>query len=251
VIIIKNNTLLNKCNDSTKFWIFNIPSDYLSRVLSNDKLATVKKKSININKINANDMVIIASKINNSYSIIALTIFNSLYEDDEKLFGYYESTRKIKLKSFKYFKNLLLFNDLKNQLSLNTLSKKEIVEITKNDFEVIINSTQISNEKPLYLSDITINYENFLINYIETTYNLLKMNKQLKQMEIKEFIKLIENNIKLFNLKISKTDIEKFYSRNIWKLNYKHVPSRDSKENILLYDATGKSKNYRYIIFNY
>ena len=77
------------------------------------------------------------------------------------------------------------------------------------------------------------------------------MDIKRKQMEIIKFIKIIESNLKNFGVKIPLNEIQQYYSMNIWKLNYKHVPSRDSKKNMLLYDSMGKSKNFGYIIFSH
>ncbi|AWX31851.1 hypothetical protein AW729_01535 [Methanosphaera sp. BMS] len=250
-LIIKNNVLLEKCNDKTKFWIFNVNQDILNNVLSENKIAAIKKKSVNINKINYRDIVLISSKLNNTYSIIGLTMVDRIYENDKKLFGYFESKKKILLKSIKYFKNPILFTTIKDKLSLDSLSGKEIVEVTREDMEIILDCEHLISEKPLYLSDITINYDTFLLNIIKTTYDLLNMNKKLKQMDIIEFIKIVNGILKDFNIKIPVNEIKKYYSLNVWKLNFRHVPSRDSDKNVLLYDSMGKSKNYGYIIFSH
>jgi len=249
--IIKNNTLLNKCSDKTNFWIFNIHPDYLFNVLSDNKLASLKKRSININKVKLNDIIIISSKLGNSYSIIGLTMVDEIYTDNRKLFGYYESIRKLKLKSIKYFKETVNFNDIKKKLSINTLSSKEIIKISRSDMESILDSDILVAQKPWSLSELTIDYDTFLINAIKTTYELLDMDKHLKQMDIIEFIKIVEVVLNNFDVKISIKEIQKYYSKNVWKLNYRHVPSRDPDKNILLYDSQGKSRNYGYILFNH
>ncbi len=174
-----------------------------------------------------------------------------IYENDKKLFGYFESPKKILLKSIKYFKNPIVFTTIKDKVSVKNFSKKEIVEVTREDMEVILDCEHLVSEKPLYLSDITINYDTFLLNIIKTTYDLLNMNKKLKQMDINEFIKIVESILKNFNVKIPINEIKKYYSLNVWKLNFRHVPSRDSDKNMLLYDSIGKSKNFGYIIFNH
>ena len=68
-------------------------------------------------------------------------------------------------------------------------------------------------------------------------------------MDLNEFITIIFENIKNFKLKISFEETKEYYSKNIWKLNYRHIPSRNAEKNILLYDKLGKSKNYGYILF--
>ena len=250
-LIIKNNTLLDKCSDKTKFWIFNVNQDYLNNVLSENKIAAVKKKSININKINFRDIILISSKFNNTYSIIGLTMVDRIYENDKKLFGYFESTKKINLKSIKYFKNPIIFNNIKDNVSIKYFTKKEIIEVSREDMAFILNCQKLIADKPLYLSDVTINYDSFLLNIIKTVYDLLNMNRKLKQMDIIEFIKIVDQTLKNFNVKIPISEIEKYYSMNVWKLNFRHVPSRDSDKNMLLYDSMGKSKNFGYIIFNH
>ncbi len=212
-------------------------------------------------EISPNDYIIFLTSAINGSSYNKLVFFayskvEYVYLDNSELYNYYKSKNKIKLRGVKYLgqpvpknsiiKDLELFKDKKNPSSV---LKSEYNEISKVDFHKIKNSNNIIKTFPSYLENLSFNLEEFIISSIQLVYNNIKLNTKTSQMEINKFIDLIYEVLKFYGVKKNRSYLKEFYSQNIWKLEYKHVPSRNPDKFVVLYNKSGRGANYGYISF--
>ncbi len=247
---MKQLAILDKCNENSNFWMVNISSDFIQRVIENQIFGARTKRSVNINKFRRKDILLLCTKFDNQYVIIGVSMVDTILTNDKKLFNHFLSDKKVTIKSVKYFENPIVINSIKENVNVKNFTKKEFLQITKEEIIFILQKEKLLNTKPLNLSKIELNLDEFLLNSIKSTYYLLTKDKSEKQLDIYDFIKLWQENLEMLGVKKNQDDLEKYYSHNIWRLNFKHVPSRDPDKNVLLYDGTGKSKNFGYIILN-
>lgn len=181
---------------------------------------------------------------------------NKIYDDEVTLYKSYSNKRKIEIKSVKYFKKPILSSKIKNELDFvkdktqgvsNYIT--EYKEISKKDLKTILNCEILTNAKPLLMKNIKFDLNDFLLKTIDIIFNIEKDNLKGNQVEIKEIIKTVNDTINSYGIKLTQNEVESFYAENVWKLNYKHIPSRDPDKNITLYDASGNSRKFGYIEF--
>ena len=221
----------------------------MDNVIYSNKLGSLKKRAMNIKKVKPDDIIILVSKIKKTFCFIGVTMVNDSYNTNKVLYNYYHSTRKLNLKSIKFFKNpIKITKNIRKELNIKLDSSKEFIKISKENIEIILSKEKLTSIKPLDNEDITINLYDFIMNTIKSLYHLKSLDNK-KQIEIKEFIKLLDHVLKEYGINKSYDMLLYFYAHNIWNLKYKHVPSRDPDVNILLYDASGKSRNFGYLVF--
>ena len=240
--------ILDKCNEDSNFWMINISPDYIKKVIDNKIFGALTKKSVNVNKFKPKDILLLCTKFENQYVIIGVSMVDTIKINSKKLFNHFLSDKKVSIKSVKYFENPIVINSIKEEVNVKNFTKKEFLQITREEIIIILMKEKLLNKKPLNLSKIEFNLDEFLLNSIKSAYHLITNEKNEKQMDIHVFIKLWQESLEILGLKKNLEDLENYYSHNIWKLSFKHVPSRDPDKNILLYDGTGKSKNFGYII---
>ena len=61
------------------------------------------------------------------------------------------------------------------------------------------------------------------------------------------FLKLLKKFLQEYEINKSYDEIEEFYAKNVWKLGFKHNPSRDPDKFVYLYNRLGKKRNFSYI----
>ena len=245
---MKQLAILDKCNENSNFWMINISPDYIQRVIDKQIFGARTKRSVNINKFRRKDILLLCTKFDNQYVIIGVSMVDAIMVNDKKLFNHFLSDKKVTIKSVKYFENPIIINSIKEEVNVKNFTKKEFLQITKEESIFILQKEKLLNTKPLNLSKIEFNLDEFLLNSIKSTYHIITKDKSEKQMDIHDFINLWNEVLEILGVKKNIDELEKYYSHNIWKLNFKHVPSRDPDKNILLYDGNGKSKNFGYII---
>lgn len=220
-----------------------------------------KDRSLAIKNIEENDKIIIFTTLNlnksRNISFIAYTMVDEVLENDEILYDHYNSSRKLKLKGMKYFTNPIVTKDLakslkfiKNDKKPSSFFKSEYREISKEDFKKILNKSSLSTEYPTYFEEMSFTLDEFLLNAIKGLYNLLRKTEKRNQIEIKTFITLLNQFLQPYEISKSYNEIGEFYSKNVWKLDLKHEPSRDPDNSIFLYNSQGKKRKFGYISLN-
>jgi predicted RNA-binding protein len=243
-----------------KYWIHRIDENIFSDIAENLILGSKKHQSRSIKNIKENDFIILYSNLNNVFNnrgvFISYTQVDDTFIEFNNLYDYYNSKNKLKLRGMKYFaepipynsliKDLEVFHNVKNPSSV---FKSEYREISSSDFHKIKNNAKIVKKFPSYLKKISFNMEDFILKCILNLYNNIKCLTKINQMEISNFIELIVDALKVYGVETNYSFLEEFYSNNIWKLKFKHVPSRNPDKFVTLYSKSGKGVNFGYISF--
>ena len=239
---------------SQKFWIHRVDANVIFQIDKTKIIASQKKKSVNINKINAGDRIFILTKRKNTLEFIGYTQVGELYQDPKKLYDYYSSRRKLKLKGIKYLTNPIPVKDLALKLDFiidkekySNYFKSEYREISKEDFTEIWKISSFMKNYPPYLEEITLTFKEFMLSTIKSVYMFVKHYENHNQIEIKRFLKLIKKVLDEYGIKKSIEEIKDFYSRNALELGFRHIPSRDPDKFVPLYLSNGEKKNFAYI----
>lgn len=205
-------------------------------------------------KVRAGDRIFFVTKINNTLEFFAYTQVGELYQDNRKLYDYYSSRRKLRLKGIKYFSNPIPIKDLASKLDFiidkekaSGYFKSEYREITKKEFKEIWNVANMMKTYPPYLEEISMTFKEFMIATIKSLYRFIKHYENHNQIEIKRFLILVKKFLDEYGVKKSLTEIQEFYSRNALELGFRHIPSRDPDKFVALYLSNGEKKNFAYI----
>lgn len=179
---------------------------------------------------------------------------DEVFQDDALLYEHYESPKKLKLKGIKYFTTPIVTRNLASKLKFVENKNKsaeyfkaEYREISGEDFQTILNKSSLTKEFPAYFESLTFNLEEFLLNLINVHYYLILKFETRNQIEIKTFIKLLKNSLKVYNIPKSYEEIEDFYAKNVWKLGFRHQTARDPDQIVTLYNRDGKKRNFSYL----
>jgi hypothetical protein len=221
-------------------------------------LGAEKKRSVTLKNIEPNDKIILFSTLDldrqKKISFIAYTMVDEVYQDNETLYDHYCSPKKLKLKGIKYFTEPVVALDISDDLVFIKNKKKpsnylssEYREIDEKDFKKIIRKTSLTKEYPAYFESVSFSLEDFLLSSINGLYMVIKRTEKRNQFEIKTFLKLLHKLLKEYGVSKSYEEIEEFYARNVWKLGFKHNPSRDPDKFVVLYNRFGKKNNFSYI----
>lgn len=76
---------------------------------------------------------------------------------------------------------------------------------------------------------------------------MIKNTEKRNQFEIKVFIKLLKKLLLEYDIVKSYDEVEEFYAKNVWKLGFKHNPSRDPDKFVDLFNRLGKKRRFSYI----
>ena len=152
---------------NSKYFIHNIDFKIIDEIIAVKKLGFLTDDSKFADKINENDFVLLSANVNHKSIIFAYTNIKEVITDAEKLYSVYGLQKKLVLKGIKFFKrpveNSFLFDGSENFL-----------EISKNDFNSIKpNSNDLSKHVPLYLKEIRIFSNRYLINKSEEFLNFI------------------------------------------------------------------------------
>lgn len=195
------------------------------------------------------------TKRRSSIEFIGYTQVDETYFDDETLYDYYESRKKLKLKGIKYFSKPLSTNEMSEYLDVIKDKKKsanffrsDYREIPKEDFIKIRKKANLVNYLPSYLEEYSAPLKEFLLNTIRAVFRMVKHYEKVKQMEIRHFLIILKKFLDEYGINKSMADIQEFYGRNAIELGFRHVPSRDPDKFVPLYLSNGEKKNFAYII---
>lgn len=217
-------------------------------------IAAQKKKSTAIGKIHSGDRIILLTKRNNFIEFFGYTQVDEVYQDNDVLYDYYFSKRKLKLKGIKYFSNPISTKDIVDKLDFienkdksSGYFRSEYREIPKDDFTRIFKQYPLIKSLPSYLEEISMSFKDFMLSTIKAVYNFVKHVEKRKQIEIKSFLNLLKKFLDEYEINKTMADIQEFYGRHAIELGFKHVPSRDPDKFVPLYLANGEKKNFAYI----
>ena len=252
--LIKEDSSLKQ----TKYWIHKIDKSVLKQLNNQKILGAAKEHNKPIKSVESNDKIVLFSKLNiggtEAIRFIAYTMVDEIYSDHKTLYDHYNSTKKMKLKGIKYFTNPIMVKDLakslkfiKNEKRCYNSLRAEYKEIDEEDFKNILHKSSFSKIYPSYLEKLTFTSEEFLLDSIKGVYDLLKKTENRNQIEIKTFIKFLQNFLGSYGISKNYEEIEEFYAKNVWKLGFKHNTSRDPDKFVFLYDSLGKKRRFGYI----
>lgn len=250
VFVINRLALLDKCDENSNFWIVNIDSDVISKVISNNVFGSVKKKSINIHKFKSGDIVLLNTKVDRQFHIVGVSMVDYISRNNKRLFNHFISPIKVHLKSIKFFSKPISYMSVCEDISINNFYTKELIQISPDDVKIIVNRENLTASMPFSIQTLSFKLDDFVLDTIELAYQLLA-NKDDKMIPIRDFISYVDELLRIYGVKKNMKELENFYSHNIWKLKFKHVPARDPDINLKLYDAHANSKNFGYIVFKH
>ncbi len=205
-----------------------------------------------------NDKIILFSTLDldkqKKISFIAYTMVDEVYQDNETFYDHYCSPKKLKLKGIKYFTKPVVAKDIaddldfiKNKNKPSNYLSSEYREINERDFKKIIRKTSLTKEYPAYFESVSFSLEDFLLSSISGLYKVIRRTEKRNQFEIKTFLKLLQKLLNEYDISKSYEEVEEFYAKNVWKLGFKHNPSRDPDKFVVLYNRSGKKNNFSYI----
>lgn len=252
--MIKETSSVNE----TKYWLHKFDKDLLRQLDNSKILAAEKKLSTAIKELDANDKIILFSTLEidhrPSICFIAYTMVEETIENRKKLYNKYESPKKLKLKGMKYFTDPVIAKDIYDKLNFiknpnNPAEslKSEYKEITEVDFKTILRQTNFTKEFPPYFENLSFTMDEFILNSINSLFYVLKKSDTKKQIEIKTFIHLLTNCLKMYGISKNYDEVKEFYSKNAWKQGFTHKASRDPDKLVDLYNSTGKKRGFSYI----
>ena len=211
-------------------------------------------KNILPKKFKANDRLILFTTFNRRIVFFAYTKVDEVYEDNKVLYGNYSSRRKLKLKGIKYFVNPVHFREVSKDLSFipkygnpSDSIRNQFKEIPKEDFLLIYNKSSLTKDFPTYFEDFAMSVEEFMLKTIEVVYRMLKLSGKRKQIEIKRFISILKKVLDKYGVEKTYDEVKEFYVKNVWILGFKHNPSRDSENAVVLYTESGSKKSFSYV----
>ena len=239
-----------------RFWIHRIDCRIIKDLNEGKVISAESKNSKLIKDLNKSDKILLLTKLNNSSKIefFAYAQIDEIYYDEEILYDYYKSNKKLKLKSIKYFSEPIATNDLASKLSFVKNKEKsandfkaEYKIIPERDFTTIFESSNLVENYPDYLIEYNASLKEFMLTTIKNLIDLLKKYYNQNLILIKKFIRILKEVLSAYGIYRTNGELENFYSRNIYELKLRHIPSRNPAEFVPLYMPSGKSRNYSFI----
>lgn len=228
--------------------------DVLQDISENLVIGSVRRRGKLINEIRAGDRIFIFRAIplngRRTLSFVAYTMVEEVYSSPETLYDYYESPRKLKLRGIKFFNPPLPLIKFRDKLvsvdpkKWSSTLKSEYRRIDERDFRIIRSRANFIDRFPAYLEELSFSMDEFLINSIMGLHSLLRRTDGRKQMEIRSFIKLLDEFIRTYGIRKSYEELEEFYSVNAWRTGIKHYPSRDPERIVTLYNSRGAGRDF-------
>ena len=125
--------------------------------------------------------------------------------------------------------------------------KAEYKIIPEWDFATIYDAADLVDIYPDYLIEYNASLKEFMLTTIKFLIDLLKVYYNQNLILIKKFIRIFKEVLSAYGIYRTNGELETFYSRNIYELKLRHIPSRDPSEFVPLYMPSGKSRNYSFI----
>ncbi|MDR2830718.1 MAG: hypothetical protein LBB45_06775 [Methanobrevibacter sp.] len=245
---------LKNSKQKSKFWIHRFPLEHIKKLDKKKCLGAVKEKSRTIKNLAPNDKIIIFTTFRGKIDFFAYSVVYEIIREKKPLFDYFFSPWKLKLKGIKYFVEPLLAKDVAEKFSFVKNTEKtfkyfvsEFKEVTEDEFKFILTKVSLTKDFPAYFEEVSFSMDDFMINTIKNLYELIKSGEKHHQFEIKKFLNILKKVLNGYGISKNFDEIQEFYAKNIWKLGFKHNPSRDPDKFVCLYTRSGKERNFSYI----
>ena len=243
-------------DNTQKYWFHRIDNlEVIPQIDEAKCIGSQNRKSLKIKDISAGDRIFLVTKRKSSIEFFGYTQVDETYVDEEVLFDYYESRKKLKLKGIKYFSKPMSTKDMSEYLESEKIKKNsakffgtEYRELSKDDFIRIRKKANLVNYLPSYLEEYSAPLKEFLLNTIRAVFRMVKHYEKVKQIEIKHFLIILKKFLDEYDIKMTMAELQEFYGRNAIELGFRHVPSRDPDKFVPLYLSNGEKKNFAYII---
>ena len=243
-------------DDENKFWIhkveFNLIEDidkekYVgSKFLSSDKT--------NFSRIDKNDEILLFTRFKGNTIFYGFTKVEEIVSDNKTLYNHYSNKTKLKIKRTKYFLEPIYIEDIyenvsfvKNKENYVYYFRDEYKNISKEDFKLILKQSTSTGMFPVYLDEYHKNMKEFILDTCKSLYNVLKNQGDKSQIEINEFISILNLSLKGYGINKDVEDLKRFYSRYAHELGFKHLPSRDPEKFVVLLTPFGEKRNFAYV----
>ena len=247
---------MKKSDNTHRYWFHRVDNlDIIPQIDKEKCIGSNKKKSVKIKKINPGDRLFLVTKRKNTIEFFGYTQVESVYIDDETLFDYYESRKKLKLKGIKYFSKPVPTTNMAQYLEAENIKKssakffgQEYNELSKEDFIRIRKKSDLVNYLPSYLEEYTKPLKDFMLDTINIVFRMVSHYENRNQIEIKYFLRILKKFFDAYGINKNMGDIQEFYGRHAIELGFRHVPSRDPDKFVPLYLSNGEKRNFTYII---
>ena len=87
--------------------------------------------------------------------------------------------------------------------------------------------SELSKKYPSEYEELTFTYDEFILDSMRGLYKVIREIETKNQLEIKMFLRLLRKFLTEQGISKDLEELEEFYSKNAWKLNFKHNRSRD------------------------
>ena len=237
------------------YWIHRTLLSVFNQIKDEKLIAARSPKATNINKIRKNDKILFVAKPGNTLEFIASSRIEGIDITKDLLYNdYYQSEKKLMLDEISYFEKHLTTLEVGKKLDFvkdkNNVAgsfKSEYKEISKKDYDTILNEMTLTSEYPLHLEKIHIPLKSIILHSIKVLHNILKNYTSKNLIEIKRFVSLLKEMLKGYKIHKTYDELLDFYSKNVHEIELKHVPSRDPDKFVPLYTASGTKRNFTFI----
>ena len=138
-------------------------------------------------------------------------------------------------------------NFIKNSKKPSNYFGLEYREINEADFNKILSGSDLSKKYPSKYDELNFTYDEFILNSMRGLYKVIREIETKNQLEINIFLRLLRKFLSEQGISKDLEELEGFYSKNAWKLNFKHNRSRDPDRSVILYNRLGKKRIFSYI----
>lgn len=252
-----SSSTMELVDNENKYWIHKVENTKLLNLIDKNKMLGSKFLSSNefkYEKITKKDEILLFTRFNNNVIFYGYTKVEESFKNNDKLYEHYSNKTKLKIKRIKYFLEPIFIDDfyeyvgfVKNKDNYRRYFVEEYKQISKDDFNEILKQSSSSGMFPVYFEDYSKNMKDFILNTCRSLYNILKNQGNYNQIEINVFISLLKSSLEGYGINKDYNDLKRFYSRYAHELNFKHLPSRDSKKFVKLLTRSGEIRNFAYV----
>ena len=241
--------------EKNHYWIHRTLLSVFNKIRDEKVIAAKSPNATNINKIGRNDKIIFVSKPGNTLEFIASSSIEGIDITKDLLYNdYYQSEKKLRLGDIEYFEKPLTTLEIGKKLDFvkdkNNVAgsfKSEYKEISKKDYDTIMNEVALTKDYPMHLEKVNIPLKSIILHSIKVLYSIIKNYTSNNLIEIKRFVSLLKEMLKGYKINKTYDELLDFYSKNVHEIELKHVPSRDPDKFVPLYTASGTKRNFTFI----
>lgn len=243
-------------DDENKFWIHKVELKLLDTIDKNKFIGSkfLSLDKANFSKIDKNDEILLFTRFNGNTIFYGFTKVEDIKINNKRLYNHYSNKMKLKIKRIKYFLEPIYIDDfyenvsfVKNKENYKRYFVNEYKKIPKEDFKIILKQSTSTGMFPVYLDEYHKNMKEFILDTCKSLYNILKNQGDKSQIEISEFILILNLSLKGYGISKDVEDLKRFYSRYAHELGFKHLPSRDPEKFVVLLTPFGEKRNFAYV----